>query len=807
MDAITQDLRFAFRNLRKNPAFTAIAALTLALGIGTNTTIFSVVEGILIKPFPFADPDRLVVLYETQLRRDIDNAAPSYQNVLDWQRRATAFEGMAVVTYRSAVLTDGEEPERLLGGVVSWNLFPLLGMHPALGRQFREDDDRPGAEGVVLIGHDLWLRRYNGDPTVIGRVIPINTKPHTIVGVMPPGFRFPQNQDLWIPVAPVYHDVPRENRGFSTFARLKPGVGIARADAELAGVARQLAAEYPAANERWEAAVRPLAAELIEDEVQLIVLTMMGAVTFVLLIACANVANLLLARATARQREIAIRVALGAGRWRIVRQLLTESVVVALIGGVGGVLLAFWGAELIWKGIPPEDSPPYYITWSIDLATMLYTLAVSVLVGIIFGLAPALEATKGNLQESLKEGGRGSGAGAKRNRLRSGLVVAEVALSLILLVGASLFVRSFLNAMGASGGFDTGPLMTLRVFMPGDQYVGASPKARRVEDLVRRLEALPGVAAATASNTIPLSGGGSGGPIAIEGKPLEPGTEPRIFWTGVTAHWLRTLAVPLTAGRDFTDREAAESSRVAIINQTMARRFWPDAEPLGRRFRFTTDTAIGWVTVIGVIPDIHNSDLDDQDRDPGAYLPYPYLATPNTGLMIRVTGGSPAAVTAAARQAIRAADPGLPVFQVQTMELLRRLGFWQYKLFGWMFSIFGAVALALAAVGVYGVLAYSVAQRTQEIGVRVALGARARDVLGLVVGHGVRLALLGVGLGLLGAFAVTRVLVSVLFEVSPSDPLSFTAVALFLVGVAIVASYVPARRATKVDPMVALRYE
>ncbi|HEX9705864.1 MAG TPA: ABC transporter permease, partial [Gemmatimonadales bacterium] len=511
-----QDLRFALRNLRKSPGFTAIAALTLALGIGTNTTMFSVVEGVLLKPFPFEDPDRIVVLYETMPRRDIDNAAPSYQNFLDWERGASTFASLSAVTMRSTVLGDTEEPERLLGGIVTWDLFPTLGVHPVLGRHFREDEDRPGAPGTVLLGHGLWQRRYNGDPEILGRVIPINGSPHTVVGIMPPKFRFPFTQDVWIPMAPVYHEASRSNRGFSVYGRLKPGVTIEQANSEIAGIEQRLVEAYPAANEHWSATVQPLSEEMIDDEVRLILLTMMGAVTFVLLIACSNVANLLLARATARHREIAIRSALGAGRWRIIRQLLTESVIVALIGGVGGVLLAFWGADLIWLGIPPESNTPYYIQWSVDRVTLLYTLGVSVVVGIAFGLAPALAATRGSLQASLKEGGRG-GVSVQRHRLRSGLVIAEVALSLILLVGASLFVRSFIKAYNASAGFDTSPLMTLRFAMPNEQYPGPAPKARRVADLIRRVEALPGVAAATASNTIPTGGGGSGASIIVEG--------------------------------------------------------------------------------------------------------------------------------------------------------------------------------------------------------------------------------------------------------------------------------------------------
>ena len=481
MDTLLQDVRFAFRNLRKTPGFTLLAAVTLALGIGVNTTMFSVVDGILIKPFPFKEPQNLVVLWEISTRRNINEANPSYQNVLDWRREVKSFETIAMASGRSAVITDSDgEPERVLSSPISWDMFPMLGKDPILGRHIREDEDKPGAPGVVLLGHALWMRRYHGDRNILGRVITINTRAHTVIGVMEPEFRFPSNHDLWIPIQPVFHDVGRGARGFTTWARLKPGVTSANADAELKGVAKNLAAAYPAVNEDWSARVGSLSEEMTPDDVRLTLITMFGAVMFVLLIACANVANLLLARATARQREVAIRTALGAGRWRIVRQLLTESVIVALAGGIGGALLAVWGTDLIWLGIPPESNTPYYITWTVDGSTLLYTLFISVLVGVVFGLAPALEATKGNLQESLKEGGRGS-AGSKRHRLRNGLVVAEVALSLILLVGASLFVRSFLKAYRASGGFATAPIMTFRTYMPGDQYVGASPKARRIE--------------------------------------------------------------------------------------------------------------------------------------------------------------------------------------------------------------------------------------------------------------------------------------------------------------------------------------
>jgi predicted permease len=804
MDTLLQDVRFALRTLRKSPGFVVLSVICLAVGIGFTTSNFSVVDAALMSPYGFEDQDRLVAIQEANPKRDVDEAGPSFQNFRDLRDRNEAFSAVAAQSLRSLTLTDGEEPVRLPGATVTWNLFRTLGVKPILGRDFLEEEDRPGAPGTILLSHGVWTRRYGGDRSVVGRVIMVNSRPHTVIGVMPERFRFPDNRDLWIPITPIEDKTPRAERAVAVYARLKPGVSMERARAELAGLSKQLAEQYPEANTGWAFRLRTLREVFTPADVRISILAMAGAGLCVLLIACANVANLMLARATRRFREIAIRASLGAGRRRIVRQLLTEAVVISLAAGVFGILIAHWFLDLITASMPVEDQIPYYIHWQIDGAALAFALVASVLTGLLFGLAPALQITRGNLVESLKEGGRGAGGG--RSRLRNILVVAEIALSLMLLVGASLFVSSFMKLQSADAGLDPAPIMTMRIYMPGQPYEAPAPKTRRVEDVVRRLEAIPRVVASAASNNIPISAGGGGGSIEIEGKPVPRGEEPGIFYTGVTAHWFKSLGVPFVEGRDFTDAEGHDSSGVAVVNQTMARRHWPDQSAVGQRFRIMEDLSSHWLTVIGVVRDYHNDDLDDDPVEPSAYLPYLYLATPNTGIVIR-TEGNPAAVTAAARQAIRESDAGLPVFEVQTLQKLREFGYWEYLLFSWMFSTFGAIALLLAMVGIYGVIAYGVSQRTHEIGVRMALGAHGGDVLRLVLGQGLKLALIGIGAGLAGSAVVMQALRSILFNTSPTDPISFGVVALLLVATALLASYVPARRALAVQPMMALHYE
>ena len=801
-----QDIRYAFRTLIANPGFTIVAVLCLSLGIGVNGTIFSVVDGVLLQPYPYPDADRIVVLNSTNPKQHVNRAGVSYPDYKDWRDQSTSFSGFAAFQGRSLTIADGSsEPERYPGAAVSSTLFGLLGTPPALGRDFGPDDDRPGAEPVVLLSDDVWQRRYNGDRAIVGRAISVNGRAHTVIGVMPQGFRFPETQRLWVPLAPIAEPTRRDNRGTQVFARMKAGVTMAQARADVEGLAARLATLYPNESEDWGALVRPLRAWMLPEQVELMILAMMSAVTLVLLIACANVANLLLARASVRHREISIRSALGAGRWRIVRQLLTEAVLIGVASAPIGIVLARIGIALVDRGVPP-DSVPYFIHWSLDSRTLAYTIGISVLTGVVFGLAPALQAARTDLQSSLKEGGRGA-AGGRRARVRNVLVVAEVAMSLVLLIGASLFVRSYLNLQNASVGFDTAPLLTMRFYLPGVAYEAPDAKSRRVEDVARRVQALPGVEAAFASNFVPLGGGGGGGSVLVEGQTFERGKEPQITLVAATPRLPKAVGVSLLRGRDITDAEETTRTPVALVNQTMAKQLWADGDPIGRRFRLTGPDRPEWFTVVGVIADFRHFQGDNVEAVfPSAYVPYSFDPALNTGLTIR-TAGDPARLVSAVREQIRLADAALPIFQVSTMEELRQRSFWQFRLFGWMFSTFGAIALLLASIGVYGVLSYSVSQRTQEIGVRMALGAARRDVLRLILGQGIRLAAFGIVLGLVGAFGATRFLKTVLYNVTPTDPFSFTVVAVFLTLVAVVASYVPARRAMAVDPLVALRNE
>ncbi len=806
MDALLQDARYAVRGLVSRPGFTVLTVLCLALGIGVNSTVFTIVDNVSLAPLPFDDAERLVVLHSTQPSSNVERGAVSYQDHRDWKEQARSFSDVAAHAYRSLSITEGVESERFQGSAVTWNLFSMLGERAVLGRDFTEQDDRPGAAPVVMLSDGLWRRRYAADPSTVGRTLVVNGTPHTVIGVMRPTFQFPQVSELWVPVVPMEHAALRDARTLYPVARLAPEATIESASREIADIAGRLARVHRE-NESWSARATPLRDQLMPVQLQLATTAMLGAVALVLAIACANVANLLLARATGRQREIAVRIALGAGKWRLVRQLLTESVLLGLLSAPLGLFIAYAGTTSIMRAVPPTVMIPYYVNWDINVRVMLYTAVVSAMTGLLFGLAPALQAVRANLAATLKDGSRGAGGSRARNRLRAVLVVAEVALSLMLLVGASMFVRSVINIHNADAGIDTRPLMTLRLFMAGEGYATPAAMTARATDVVRRVEALPGVVAAFASNLVPYAGGGGNAGIVAEGMTVDVGKEPRVSFFATTAGALDTLDQTVLAGRDFTDAEASTLSGTAIVNRALANRAWPGrSDIVGRRFRFASGPPNEWLTVIGVVSDFQPLILRDKGIvEPLAILPFPYQPMRDTGLTIRVAGIPPASITASVRQAIGQSDPSLALFDLRTGDENREGRLWAPLFLSWMFSIFGAAALFLAAMGIYGVLSYSVAQRTQEFGVRIALGASRRSILALVVSEGSRLAAAGIAVGCVGALMITRLVQTLLYNVTSTDPISFGGTALVLAVITVLAGCVPAGRATGVDPIVALR--
>jgi predicted permease len=797
---ILQDVRNAIRTLWRGKGFALAAILCLGFGIGLNTTIFSLIDGVLLKPFPYKDPDRLLVV-GAQNQRAGAFTELSYLDLRDWREAASSAIAIGASQFRSMTLSEaGGEPERYTGAAITWDLFPVLGVEPMLGRGFMQDEDRLGAAGVVLLSHHVWTNRFQNDPNVLGRSVLLEGRPHSVVGVMPPGFAFPDNQRLWIPLGPVAGASPRGARNLFALGRLAPGVSREQARQALDAAASRLAKDYPATNEGWTSRFETLREAFVPSDVPVMLSLMMAAAVLVLVIACSNVANLQLARGVTRQREIAVRAAIGAGRGRIVRLLLTESVVIGLASVPLGLLLALAGTRLI-RGAIPVDQVPFYITWGIDWRSMLYAVAVAVVTSLVFGLFPALHVVRGSLHNTLKDGMRG--ASVRRSRLRGSLVVVQVAMSVVALVGALLFVRSYVNLGGADIGFDTAPLMSMRVMLTGESYAAEDARLRRVTALVERIEARPGVESAFASNFVPISGGGGGNDVVIDGRTSVPG-EDGIGFIGATPHVFRTMGLPVIRGRDFTDSEGRSRTPVAVINETMASRFWPGREAVGGRFRMVDQQV--WFTVIGVIKAANLYGISPGDSQPpsAAFVPYAYQQVPNLGLTIRMKS-TPSSITAAVREEVRAADPNLAIFQVRTMEETRRLAYWEGGLFAWVFGTIGVTGLLLASMGVFGVLAYSVSQRSREIGVRMALGAGSRDVLRMVVGDGVLLAGIGLAIGVVLAPLGTRLAQSFFYRVSPFDPLAFIAVSLLLLLVAAAASYAPARRAARIDPLAALR--
>ena len=805
-----QDLRFAIRTLIKNPSFTIAAVLCLALGIGVNATIFSCVRALLLRPFPFRNPDELVALGESNSKRGWHMNTVSYPNFRSWAADNRTLESVSAYTGASFNLATGTAADYVVGATLSWSMFHTLGVAPVLGRDFREEEDRVGGPKVMILSDRIWRDRFNGKPDAIGRQIMVNGVPYTIIGVMPPGFEFPATAGAWTPL----QLDPQNNRGnhsWQVIGRLKPGVTIEQTRADLGRIATGLESQFPASNLGWGVDAQSLRDFQVGD-IRPVLMIMMASVAFVLLIACANVANLLLARASARQKEMAVRVALGADSWRVIRQMLTESVVVALTGAVLGVAFAYGFLQWIKANI--VIGIPFWMRFEIDGWVLLFTVGVAIGTGLLFGLAPALESSRPNLNETLRDAGaRGASAGRARQRLRSSLVVGEVALSLVLLVGATLLVRSFLSMQSVQPGFDPSHLLTMRVSLTGPSYDSVYKRQNFWDPLLARLNAQPGIVSASIVNNIPLSGNNNNSFIVIDGQDMRVGSEPllEIRWT--SPRYLETMRIPLVAGRMFTQQEWADSGvtgRVAVISQYMAKRFWGSpAQALGKRFRFgsaaPSDTTRRWNTIVGVVADLKDKQLSQQP-DLQGYMPYRQSGWSSAYIVAR-TQGEPTRATQTVLAALKESDPLVPPFRVLSMDANIQLSYWQQALYGKMFGAFAAIALVLAAVGVYGVISYAVSQRTQEIGVRVALGAQRGDVLRLIVGHGALLGGIGIAIGLVGALAVTRTLRTLLFGVSPFDPMSFVTVAVMLSIVALAASYIPARRAARVDPVEALRYD
>jgi len=801
------DLRYAIRLQRKNPGFTIVAVIALALGIGANTAIFSVVNTVLLRPLPYKDPERLVMVWEEATKAGYPQDTPAAANFVDWRDQNQSFEGMAAITDDSFNLTGSGDPERLEGQRVSTNLFPLLGVEPQIGRVFTAAEDQPGNERVVLLSYGLWQRRFGGDAGIVGKSLQLSGAGYTVVGVMPARFQFPTADDeVWVPIAFTQEDAANRDRHYlRVVGRLKPGVTLAQAQADMSTIATRLQQQYPQSNTDLGAVITPLHEHLVGD-IKPALLILLGAVGLVLLIACANVANLLLARAAVRQKEIAVRVALGARRSRLIRQFLTESVSLSLLGGLVGLVIAYVGLIVLKAFIPENISQARAI--SIDYKVLGFTLLVSLATGLIFGLAPALQSIRFNQAETLKEGGRDAATGGSGKRLRSLLVMAEVAISLVLLIGAGLLINSFLRLRNVDPGFRAENLLTMKIVLPDLKYERKIQRSAFYTDLVQRVQSLPGVRSAAVTTNLPLYLQGNSISISIEGRPEPPpGQEPIIVTRIISPGYFDTMTIPLLKGRPLTDQDTDDSPNVVVIGESMARRYWPGEEAVGKRIAVgRVKSQEDWLQIVGVVKDVRQFELT-ADPKPQMYLTHRQYGFFDAQDLVVKTDVDPASMAGAVRKAVWEIDKDQPVSDIRPMETILADSIARQRFSMLLLAIFASVALVLAAVGIYGVMSYSVAQRTHEIGIRMALGAQTSAVLKLAVGYGLKLVAAGIGIGLVAAFALTRVMSTLLFGVTATDPTTFTLISLLLVAVAAIASYIPARRATRVNPIIALRYE
>ncbi len=796
MGNLWQDARYGLRRMLSAPGFTLVVILTLALGIGANTAIFSVVNAVLLKPLPYQEPARLVVLRGNQ----------SALELADLRAWSQSFVEMGGATRQMLDYTGGSEPLQIRGGMITGGFFNVLGVSAAFGRTLNYNDDKPGGAFVAVLSHGLWQKLFNGDPQIVGKTLPLSGNNYTVVGVMPPSFKSPRDEaELYVPLQVAY-PLAAAFRGvhfLSVYARLKPGVTIEQATNEQRLFDQRMGEANPDTSKNRRTTLIPLHERMVGDT-RTALWVLFGAVGLVLLIACVNFANLLLARGATREQELVVRMALGASRWRLTRQMLTESVLLACLGGAAGLMLAWWGVELL-VSLKPENLPRLEAI-KVDAGVLIFALAVSVATGLIFGLAPAWAAARVSVSESLKEGGRGT-VGGVRQRVRSGLVVIELALALILLVGAGLLIKSFWQLRQVQPGFNPNSLLTMRMELPETRYKEIPKQMQFRRAVLERVNSLAGVQAALISE-LPMSDESLNHDFTREGWNLPTGDEPNVQTRSVMGDYFHAMQIPLLVGRDFTPQDKEEAPLVGIANQTLVERYFKNENPLGKRVRWARNPPDTWITIVGVVGDVKHFGLDTPE-EPALYTPYTQAGAPwkRWNMLVVRTQGEPHAFADAIKKQIWQVDAQLPVTKLQTMPELMALSFAERRFNMLLLGIFAAVALVLAAIGIYGVISYAVSQRTHEIGVRMALGAQSNDVMRLVIGHGLKLASLGVAFGWAGAFGLTRLMATMLFGVRPTDLWTFGLIALLLLGVALLASYIPARRAMKLDPMIALRYE
>jgi putative ABC transport system permease protein len=805
-----QDLRFAVRMLTKDRAVTFVAILALGLGIGLNASVFTLVNAVLIRGLPFPQPEQIFHLSgrNTTTR---NNVAFSYLDFEEMRAQATAFSGLAAYRNGSFTVTEsGQLPERIAGVSVSASTFSLLKQPPLLGRDFAAGEDTPEAEPVVLLGHGVWQSRYGGDPAILGRIIRVDGVASTVIGVMPEGMRFPNGADLWRPLVPDSDDLERrDHRTINAIGRLAAGSDRRTAETEMAVIAQRLEQEYPDTNRSIGVAVQTFNERFNGGEIRIVFLALLGAVGFVLLIACANVANLLLARSAHRAREVAVRVALGATRLQIVRQLLVESVLLASIGGLLGLAFALIGVRLFDAAVA-DTGKPYWIVFSFDPVVFAYLAAICVTTGIVFGLAPALQVSRTNANEVLKEGGRGASGAVRTRRLASAMVIAELTLTLVLLAGAGLMIRSFLKLYAMDVGLDTRHMLTMRLELPAQKY--ATPDERRLfyDALVARLLAIPGVQAAALASSLPFEGA-QGRAFEVEGRPAPAPEEPlHTSAVVISPLYFQSIGLDVRQGRALTETDGSAGAESAVVNERFVTQFFSAEEAIGRRIRLLgrgSNAEPGpWLTIVGVSPTIRQRNPQHAESDAIVYLPYRLEALPSANIMMR-SHVQPASLTPLVREAVQSVDPDQPVFRVRTMDEILAQARWPYRVFGSMFTIFALIALALSAVGIYAVTAYSVTQRRQEIGVRMALGARPRQVWWLILRRGLVQLAIGLTLGLALAWPASRVLQSLIVQIPAHDPVTFSVTIAVLILITMAACLIPARRATRLDPLTALRTE